>query len=60
VTVKRKKHGGGRPPLPPEERRESLTVRIPRALAERLRAVAAQLGVSVGRVVEEALREHLP
>jgi Ribbon-helix-helix protein, copG family len=48
-------HPGGRPRLPPGERRASLTVKLPPVLLAELRAIAAHRGESVSAVVERAL-----
>ena len=55
MSKSKKKHAGGRPPLDPEDRRESLTVRVPRAVIARLKELAAERGASVSAVVEWAL-----
>jgi predicted HicB family RNase H-like nuclease len=52
---KKQKHAGGRPPLDPKDRRESLTVRVPRAVIARLKEAAAERAVSVSAIVEWAL-----
>lgn len=53
----KKKHAGGRPPLPPEERRAPLTVRLPSPVIEGVKLLAEERDVSVGHLVEAALRE---
>jgi metal-responsive CopG/Arc/MetJ family transcriptional regulator len=61
VKPQRKPKGrvGGRPPLPPEERRQSLTVRLPVALIEQVKRDAAEHGeTSASRAVEQALRQY--
>jgi len=47
---KREGAGGGKPKLPAEEKRVSLTVRLPPALVEKLRKTGR-----AGRIIEDAL-----
>ena len=52
-----KKHAGGRPPLPPEERRVRVTVTLPPALLERLRENAERNSMTVSAYVESELAQ---
>lgn len=48
---------GGRPPLPPEERRLMVSIRLPRTLlADLRRAVRGEPRGTATRLIEEALR----
>jgi hypothetical protein len=54
----RKKHAGGRPPLPPHERRKSLTIRLPQELLAKLQAEAERMEVKISALVEGLLKKY--
>lgn len=49
----------GRPPLPPDQRKQPFMVMLPPALFDRLRAEAKRRDVSMAQVVREALTQYL-
>jgi predicted HicB family RNase H-like nuclease len=49
----------GRPPIPPGERQESLTIRLPGELRDRAQVAADDEGVDLSEWVREAVEEKL-
>lgn len=59
MTTPTPKRTRGRPPVPPEERGASLTVRVSPELRSRVEAAAEDLGESLGEYVRVALEDRL-
>lgn len=49
----------GRPPLPPGKQRERTAITLPESLIQRARKSADEMGVSMSKLIEMALKKEL-